>query len=217
MKKEQIFLVAVLSACTFAFIVANVLVNKADSKLGTNITQNTATQSFIDGSDLYQNVQAMAERMAGLTEGQLLQADSQGRMQAVSALSGVVFTENVESVTVSNTIAVAESGATFYLSGATSTHTLPAVASSAGTVYRFVVGASVTGDITIVTADAGNTIEGALIVAGAVVDCDAEDTITIVADGENLGDFVELRSNGTKWFIGASGALTASKMTCSAT
>jgi hypothetical protein len=124
--------------------------------------------------------------------------------------------ESYEAVTATNTITVAESGTTFYLSGATSSHTLPATSTAAGTVYRFVVDGSVTGNITITTAGGADIIEGALIVAGAVVDCDAEDTITIVADGENLGDFVELRSNGTNWFIGASGALTASKMTCTA-
>lgn len=134
-----------------------------------------------------------------------------------SSFSALNFKESYEAITASNTITVAESGKTFYLSGATSTQTLPATSTAAGTVYRFVVDGSVTGNITIVSNDGSNIIDGTLIVAGAVVDCDAEDTITIVADGENVGDFVELRSNGTKWFIGASGALTASKMTCTAT
>lgn len=142
-----------------------------------------------------------------------------GALVGTSAtLSGQLnYLESYEAITASNTITVAESGKTFYLSGATSTQTLPATSTAAGTVYRFFVGGSVTGDITIVTSDGSNAIEGTLIVAGAVVDCDAEDTITIVSDGENVGDFVELRSNGTKWFIGASGALTGSKMTCTAT
>jgi hypothetical protein len=102
------------------------------------------------------------------------------------------------------------------MSGASQAYTLPATSTSAGVVFRFVVAGSLTGDARIVTSDGGNDIEGALIVAGAVVDCDAEDTITFVSDGENLGDFVELRSNGTDWFIGASGALTGSKLTCTA-
>lgn len=122
--------------------------------------------------------------------------------------------ESYEILTASNTIAVAESNKTFYISGAASTSTLPAVGTATGTVYRFVIDAAITGDVKIVTSDLSNIIEGALIVAGAVVDCDAEDAITFVGDGENLGDFVELRSNGTKWFIGASGALASSKLTC---
>jgi len=127
------------------------------------------------------------------------------------------YREDFEAVTATNVLTHDESGKTIYLSGATSTQTLPLVTTADGDIFRFVIAGSVTGNITIVTSDASNIIDGTLIVAGAVVDCDSEDTITIVADGENVGDFVELRSNGTKWFIGASGVLTGSKMTCSAT
>jgi hypothetical protein len=120
--------------------------------------------------------------------------------------------------TVTTTLTVAMSGETFYFGGVSSTaFVLPATSTSAGVFYRFVVDSAMSSTNTIQTSDLGNHIEGALIVAGAVVDCDAEDTLTFVGDGENLGDFVELRSNGTNWFIGASGALTASKLTCSAT
>lgn len=193
-----------------------------EANLGTALTINTQNQSYTEGADFKQNVQAIAERMAGVSQYQVLQADSQGRMQAVAptALAGV-FTFNrlepSENVATDNVIATTETGKTFYLSGATSTQTLAIATSTVGQTYRFVVAGSVTGDITIVTSDASNIIEGTLIVAGAVVDCDDEDTITIKADGENVGDFVELRTDGSKWFIGESGALTASKMTCTAT
>jgi hypothetical protein len=126
------------------------------------------------------------------------------------------YRELVENATATDTIAIAESGKTFYISGATSTLTLPNV-STTGQIYRFVVSGAISTDVVITTAGSGNIIEGTLIVAGAVVDCDAEDTITFVGDGENLGDFFELRSNGSNWFIGASGALTGSKLTCTAT
>ena len=132
-----------------------------------------------------------------------------------STLSGeVTLLEGSEAVAADNTIALAESATTYYLSGAAATSTLPAVATATSSVFRFVVSASVTGDLHIASAE-GDNIEGALIVAGAVVDCDAVDRIDIIADGENLGDFVELRSDGQKWFISQSGALTAAKMTCS--
>jgi len=120
-----------------------------------------------------------------------------------------------ESTATTNTLTAAMSGETFYLSGATSTYILPATSSASGAAYKFVVDGAMTVNQTIVTNGGSNVIEGALIVAGAVVDCDAEDTITFVADGENIGDFVELRSDGDYWFIGASGALTSAKMTCS--
>ena len=131
-------------------------------------------------------------------------------------ISGELATlETSEAVTTTNVLTKAESFSTYYLSGATATTTLPAVATATSAVFRFVVSGAVSGDLHIASAE-GTNIEGALIVAGAVVECDAVSRINIIADGENLGDFVELRSDGQKWFIGASGALTASKMTCSA-
>lgn len=219
---EQKTLVTQVTVCIVVLLVGvlfGVALVKNDA-LGTQITQNTATESYIDGGDLYQNVQAMAERMAGLTEGQLLQADSQGRMQAVApgSLAGVFSVnqyEEVESVTATNTLAITESGKTIFLSGAPGPQTLP-TSTTAGEVFRFVVGGALSVTSTITTSGGENVIEGQLNVAGAVVDCDAEDTISFVGDGENLGDFVELRSNGTNWFIGSNSALTSAKMTCTA-
>jgi hypothetical protein len=121
--------------------------------------------------------------------------------------------EATEAVTADNTLTVAESNTTYYVSGAAATSTLPAVASSANTIFRFVVGAALTGDHIIASAE-GDNLEGSLIVAGAVVDCNAVDRMTFVSDGENLGDYVEVRSNGTNWFITTSNALTAAKLTC---
>lgn len=115
-----------------------------------------------------------------------------------------------------STLTTALSGTTYAITGAGPVFTLPATTSADGLVYRFVVSGAVSANATIVTSDGGNNIEGAMIVAGAVVDCDAEDTITFVADGENIGDFIELRLVNGYWMIGASGALTGSKLTCSA-
>jgi hypothetical protein len=94
-------------------------------------------------------------------------------------------------------------------------YTLPAVASSAGVTLKFVIATAFDTANVVIDSAEGDNIEGSLIVAGAVVDCDAEDQIDFVHDGENLGDYVELRSNGVNWFIGDSGALTGSKLTCS--
>jgi len=130
-----------------------------------------------------------------------------------SAIDTILYEELTEAVTAANTITSAESGTTFYVSGAAATSTLPAVATAAGEVYRFVVNTALSGDHVIASAE-GDNIEGVLSVAGAVVDCDAEDFITFVSDGENLGDYVTLRSDGTSWFIGANDALSATKLTC---
>lgn len=128
------------------------------------------------------------------------------------------YTDLNLTATVTTTLTAAMSGETFYFGGVSSTaFVLPATSTSAGVYYKFVVDSAMSTTSTIQTASGANVIEGALLVAGAVVDCDAEDTITIDASLENLGDYVELRSNGVKWFIGSSGTLTASAMTCSAT
>jgi hypothetical protein len=123
--------------------------------------------------------------------------------------------EPIEVITADNTITVAESGKTFYVQTSVSTSTLPSVTTASGTTYRFVVsGAIATNDFRVVSAE-GDNIEGSLIVAGAVVDCDAADRINFVTDGENIGDFVEVRSNGVYWLVTQSNALTSAKLTCS--
>lgn len=127
----------------------------------------------------------------------------------------LTFVEKSESITADNTITAAESGTTFYVNTNVSTSTLPAVATATGTAFKFVIASAVaTNDFRVVSAE-GDNIEGSLIVAGAVVDCDAGDRINFVTDGENLGDFVEVRSDGQKWFVTSSNALTSAKLTCS--
>jgi hypothetical protein len=123
----------------------------------------------------------------------------------------------VSAIVASTTLTVAQSGTTFVFTTSTE-FVLPATSTASGVSYKFKVGGALeTTNVTIRTSDLGDNIEGTLIVAGAVVDCDAEDVITFVVDGENIGDYVELFSDGTYWYIGDSGALTASKLTCSAT
>lgn len=129
--------------------------------------------------------------------------------------SGANITAPVLAPSADTTLTVAQSGSIVKMATAGLDMTLPTPASSAGVSYRFVVtGAVATTDMTIVAGTA-DTIEGTLIVAGAVVDCDASDLITFVIDGENIGDYVDLYSDGNKWLIGSSGALTAAKLTCS--
>ncbi len=136
----------------------------------------------------------------------------------VTITGDVTFKEKVASIAATNqystsTLTAAQSGTTFYLSASGTTITLPAV-TTAGLNYMFVVGGALdTGNVIIDSAE-GDNIDGTLIVAGAVVDCRGEDQINFVVDGEQTGDYVEVRSNGTQWVIGDSGTLTAGKMTC---
>jgi hypothetical protein len=131
----------------------------------------------------------------------------------LTVLGETGFRELTTAITATTTLTAAQSGSTFYIAPAhQTTITLPALAD--GLVYKFVIsGAFADADTAIASAE-GDNIEGALIVAGAVIDCDAEDKINFISDGENLGDYVELRSNGTSWFIGSSGGLASVKLTC---
>jgi hypothetical protein len=45
-----------------------------------------------------------------------------------------------------------------------------------------------------IVAGTADTIEGSLIVAGAVVACDSADLISIAATSEDIGDFVDVYS-----------------------
>lgn len=222
-----------ISAIVIALLVGSFSVgwflSPKGEKLGTQYTRNASNWSYTDGSDLYQNVQATTERMASGTQYQMLQANSAGVMERVDTDSLVLsltsptiatpnFTQKITAVTTevtTTTLTTAMSGQTFVFS-TTTIFVLPATSTAAGVWYKFVVGGAITSNVTVRTSDLGNNIEGTLIVAGAVVDCDAEDTITFVADGENIGDYFEIYSNGTYWFLGSSGALTSSKLTCTA-
>lgn len=117
------------------------------------------------------------------------------------------------SVYATTTLTVADSGTTYYLSASGTTITLPAVSTS-GVNFKFVInGAADTGNFIVDSAE-GDNIEGTLIVAGAVVDCASEDQINFVVDGENIGDYFEIVSDGSQWLLGDSGVLTAAKLTC---
>jgi hypothetical protein len=129
--------------------------------------------------------------------------------------SGIVYTESSRSITADVTLSPADSGKTFYVNTNFSTTTLPAATASKDVTYRFAVASAIsTGDYRVVSLE-GDNIEGSLMVAGAIVDCDDADRINLVTSVENLGDFFEIRSNGTDWFVTQSNALTAGALTCS--
>lgn len=111
-----------------------------------------------------------------------------------------------------STLTLLNSGSTYFLSASGTLITLPAVQD--GLNFKFVVGGALDTASTTIDSAEGDNIEGTLIVAGAVVDCAAEDQININPDLENIGDYIELYSDGTYWYIGDSGFLTAASVTC---
>lgn len=136
----------------------------------------------------------------------------------LSVTGTVIGDMKVSSIAATNqysttTLTAANSGTTYFISASGTQITLPAV-TTAGLNFRFVIGAAVDTANVVVASAEGDNIDGTLIVAGAVVDCRAEDFVNFIADGEQLGDYLTVYSNGTQWFIEDSGVLTAAKMTC---
>ena len=121
-------------------------------------------------------------------------------------------TGSVVTPTAVTTLTSADNGKTYMLNAAAGfAITLPAHV--AGLQFRFITGAAfATTNFTIVAADV-DTMEGSLIVAGAVVTVDAADQINFVATAENIGDFVTVFSDGATWHVFGNalttGAITA--------
>jgi len=113
-------------------------------------------------------------------------------------------------------LTVAECGKTIFLNSATEYQTtLPALSTApAGCEFTFIVKAAASAaNYTIIT---GNTTEnkiyGSMEVAGAIVPCADEDTITLV-DGNAVGDWVRVISDGTNWYLFGT-TVTSAKATC---
>lgn len=119
---------------------------------------------------------------------------------------------NVEVVTTTNVITAAESGKTFFLNSATGfDSSLPAAA--AGLRFKFVVTTIPTsGNCTVTSDNDDNIIEGMADVNSTLVLAANEDSINFVASTCLIGDWVEVISNGTSWFVtgqsGAAGGIT---------
>lgn len=97
-------------------------------------------------------------------------------------------------------------------SSAMTTITLPAVAD--GLRFKFVVMGALTGSEVLIDSAEGDNISGSVFVNDALVACDAEDQVNIITDGEVIGDYVELISDGAGWHIIESRSEAAGKMTC---
>ena len=114
----------------------------------------------------------------------------------------------VEAVTGAVTLTAEDSGKVFILKAAAGAQiTLPAVATSSGLRFKFVVGlAFATTNWTVLAAS--NVIEGSVIVNGSHVAGVNENTISFVASAESVGDFAELVCDGTHWYVNGSGVTT---------
>lgn len=134
---------------------------------------------------------------------------------AITHFSGpvAVGAGSVEDITAAKTLTAKDNGKYFQLNAAAGAAvTLPAVASSAGYRVRFTTKALFATTDWVITSAEGDNLEGSLIVAGAVVTVDAADTITFELGADNIGDFLDLWSDGTYWYAFGN-ALTSAGMT----
>jgi len=105
---------------------------------------------------------------------------------------------SIESITAAKVIDYEDNGKTFILNGANGVAvTLPAPKS--GQKYSFVMGALFTTDY--VFTATGAIIEGNVMEAGAIQAVSGATTITLEDGAESLGDYFDLISDGTNWFI----------------
>jgi hypothetical protein len=117
---------------------------------------------------------------------------------------------NVEAVTGAVTLTAEDSGKVLILKASAGAQiTLPAVATSAGLRFKFIVGQLfATTNWTVLAAS--NVIEGSVLVNGAHVAGVNENTISFVASAESVGDFAELVCDGTSWYVNGSGVSAGS-------
>ena len=127
-----------------------------------------------------------------------IEIDASANVIIVTSLKTPVGAE-----TGTNTLDINESGKLVVLNSATEfTTTLPAVSTASGVTYRFVLAVSPdTGVMDIKTNGGEDKIYGLAIVNGAVIAAAAEDTITFTSSAALIGDWVELTSDGTNWYV----------------
>lgn len=137
-------------------------------------------------------------------------------MIASGLIDKAANTSQGEAIAAATTLTAEDSGKTYFLNSATGfATTLPAPA--IGLNYKFVVSTQPTsGNHTVVTNGSANIIEGVAVVEGAtnptVEQAANEDSINFVASITLVGDYAEVISDGTSWFVkaasGATGGVT---------
>ena len=119
---------------------------------------------------------------------------------------------DVGTISAATTLLAADSETWYKLDAAAGvTITLPAV--QAGLSFRFIVASSFATSNFIIDSAEGDNISGVLVVNGASVVAADEDQINFVATAETVGDFIDIWSDGTNWFVygigAAAGSITA--------
>lgn len=119
---------------------------------------------------------------------------------------------DVATISSDTTLTIANSETWYKLNNSTGkTVTLPAA--TAGVSFRFIVAAAFATDNFIIDSAEGDNISGVLVVNGASVVAADEDQINFVASAETIGDFIDIWSDGTNWYVygigNSAGSITA--------
>ena len=133
---------------------------------------------------------------------------STGESFAVDANDG--SGANIEVLTADKTLSAKDSGKTFILkSAAGKAITYPAAALVSGFKAKFIVGLAFATTAWTITA-ASKKIQGTVVVNGASVLGANEDIITFAHAAENVGDWVEVVSDGTNIYVTGVGSAASS-------
>lgn len=119
---------------------------------------------------------------------------------------------STQSVTAGSTLTVADHGKTIFLGDAAPGDiTLPAVTLTGFTV-KVICNFAITSSSAVISAE-GDNISGVLVVNGASVLAEAEDQINFILNLAEIGDYINIVSDGTSWIVdgvgGAAGSITA--------
>ena len=110
------------------------------------------------------------------------------------------------------TLVAADSGKTILLGDASPGDvTLPAVTNT-GFKVRVQCNFAITASAVVISAE-GDNISGLLLVNGSVVLAEVEDQINFILNLAEIGDYIDILSDGTSWIVngvgGAAGSITA--------
>lgn len=108
---------------------------------------------------------------------------------------------SVKDVTGATTLTTADNGKIISLNAAAGAAiTLPAVTNT-GWTAKFVVSTVFGTSDWVISSAEGDNLEGCLNINGTLTTVDAADSFTFELGAENIGDWVEVVSDGTNWLV----------------
>lgn len=221
-------LIIVIAAFSLAY--AGTIVEKSKmefaARYGPQVTVHSANNSendayvVMDGNteDFYIGIDDSADDLivgigavVGTTP--LITISDTGANVATVKLTGQLLDAEVHTAT--STLTIADCGKVHFLSHATVAIILTLPTPTLGCQMKFVTALAFSDQHEVRTVSgASNLIQGTLLVNAADVSCTVEDSLEFADTAETLGDYVEIISDGTSWFIQDSRAANAAAIAC---